>query len=184
MKLLFTLLFSLAFLVASAQKAERLTFAALPVDSATHLITYTAVMPIADATKEQLYLRAKEWAARFFVDSKTAGRIDDKEAGTMVCRGLIRRPDNGSAYEFTVSIYTKDARYKYVIDQITYQAPPVGMLLSPTFEPVERWATYSKMNARIIENRSTSLDAYMKGIVSEITTAMSGKVLVGGKSNW
>ena len=182
MKLLFTLLFAGASLTASAQKAERLTFAALPVDSASHLVSYSAVVPAVGVTKEQLYLRAKEWAARSFVDSKSAARMDDKDAGTYITRGIIRNSSD-THYAMTLAIYTKDGRYKYVIDQISYTFAPSGSIGSITDEPAEKLATYGKINARYVDKRAREIQEIMPKLAAGLQDAMTGKA-AGTKSDW
>jgi hypothetical protein len=185
MKLLFTLLLAATSLSSSAQKAERLSFAALPIDSASHLVTYTAVVPVAGATKDQLFVRAKEWAARSFVDSKTAARMDDKEAGTYITRGTVKLP-GGAQYAMMLAIYTKDGRYKYVIDQLayTYQVS-LGSSgsIGSTGEPAEKWANYGKANARYVDGRVRDVQGLVQKLAADIQVAMTGST-GAAKSDW
>jgi hypothetical protein len=191
-KLLLALLCLLAY-SAQAQKAARLGYSRLPVDSVTHLVTYSAVVPVEGATKEELYLRAKEWLARSIVDSKAASRMDDKEAGTLVYYGTIKNAstsalsDNGGTYGLVFAVYTKDGRYKYVIDQFTYsyRVPAGARYIDSKAEAVEKWANYGKMNARYVDTRSIEMEGHVKALASSLAAAMAGRPTAGGaKGDW
>jgi hypothetical protein len=171
MKLLFTLLLSLILLTVRAQGLPN-GYAGLPKDSATQKVAYSGVVQVA-ASKAELFSRAQEWAARSFLDSKNASRIADKDAGTVLYRGSISttKPgaiiDNGTTLGFTLAIYVKDGRYKYLIDEFTDKPHlPENSLLTP----VERWEKYAGRSWAI--NRANELNDKVKYMVESLREAM------------
>lgn len=193
MKGLFTLLFALVTLVSSAQKAARLGFSRLPIDSTTHLVTYTAVVPVEGASKETLYLRAKEWAARSLVESQKDILLEDKQAGTLVCHGTIKKPtasiigDNGGTYGLVLGIYTKAGRYKYMIDQLTYsyRAPGATVRFTTIYhdnpaEPVEKWGNSNRRATKYVDDHCIELEEHMKNLVADLVAVMQGHPTSGG----
>jgi hypothetical protein len=71
-------------------------------------------------SKDELYLRAREWFARTFVSAQALIQMDDKAAGKIIGKGLSEDVRNGfirTAYTiyYTVSITVKEGRYRYEI---------------------------------------------------------------------
>ena len=50
----------------------------LPIDSTTHLITYSEVVKV-DGNKDELYSRAREWFAKTYNSAKNVIQMDDKD---------------------------------------------------------------------------------------------------------
>jgi hypothetical protein len=176
MKLLFTLLLAGASLTAAAQ-TQTTGYAALPKDSITHKVVYTGVVPVAGATKADLVSRAQEWGARAFVDSKAANQVIDKEAGTLLYHGKISSTksggfgDGGTTFGFTLAIYVKDGRYKYLVDEFT-DSPhiPANSLTTP----VERWEKFAGRGWAV--SRSNELNTHITTLITNLRQAMAGKV--------
>lgn len=97
-----------------------------PVDSSSGKITYTEVVIVdSSTTKDVLYSNAREWSAKAFKSVQHVIQIDDKDDGTIVLKGSFETSINCRAIigpsdyvEFTMTIYTKDFRYKYIITDL------------------------------------------------------------------
>lgn len=97
----------------------------LPLDSTTHLITYSGVVKLQGVPRAELYVRAKRWFTAVFSIPNGESVSFNEAAGTM--EGTQRRYyDNtvgGSAATpasilwFTVRVAVKDGQYSYSISQ-------------------------------------------------------------------
>lgn len=111
-----------------------------PVDSSTGKVSYTEIVIVdSSLTKEILYKNAREWAAKAFVSVQNVIQMDDKEGGTLILKGLIKTgicnvavigPSDYVA--FTMSIYTKNGRYKYLIADLYHK--PLDPKLNDRFQ--------------------------------------------------
>lgn len=76
-----------------------------------------------DGTKDQLFVKANEWVAQSFNDAKSVIQMHDKEAGKIIAKGVMQSTSSmgamigsGTYYiSYTLSITTKDGRYKIVL---------------------------------------------------------------------
>lgn len=97
-----------------------------PLDSSTGQVTYTAVVTVdSTLTADILYTNAKEWAAKYFKSAQHVIQMDDKETGTLILKGNFKTGTNCRAVigptdyiNFTLSIYTKNGRYKYILTDL------------------------------------------------------------------
>jgi len=100
-----------------------------PIDKETNKFTFTEVINVDSATKNDLYLRAREWFAKTYNNSKEVIQVDDKDAGKIYGRGAISvfvtqigiPHDNGLVY-YDISINVKDGRYKYTLTNFYHDA--------------------------------------------------------------
>jgi hypothetical protein len=90
-------------------------------------IVYTEIVNIdSSLTQEQLYLNAREWFARSFRSANDVIQMDDKDAGKLIGKGNFVIP--GGMYladgrvRFTISVFTKEGRYKYEITDFVHIA--------------------------------------------------------------
>jgi hypothetical protein len=84
------------------------------------------------ATKSELYTRARQFIALQFKDSKAVIQMDDKEAGKLIGKGVFvlyavaaLGISSGSYIEFTVTIDVKDNKYRCVLSDF-YHTGIVG----------------------------------------------------------
>ncbi len=117
-------LFTLALVVfAFMAKAQTKTF---PIDTATKKITYSEVVQITGATKDELYKRSKNLGV-----SGSGTQKDDAAQGLYVYKGSfsVSYPSPQMALthtgtvEYTVTIASKDGRYKYIITNFVHSGP-------------------------------------------------------------
>lgn len=100
-------------------------FAQLPVDSVTKKITFTDVVSVDGATKDQLYARAKNLNML-----RENIKKDDKAEGTYSYKGSFPvkypAPQKGMMHSGTVNyvttIFVKDGKYKYTITDLVHQS--------------------------------------------------------------
>ena len=85
-------------------------------------VTYAGTITVDSAlTKKELYSRAQEFFAKAFVSSLNVIQYQDKEEGEIIGKGNMSIKVDGreSILKFTLSIYVKDGKYKYIITDIT-----------------------------------------------------------------
>ena len=89
----------------------------IPIDSNTNKYTFEGVVQAPNFSKEQLYNFLREWFVIAFVNAESVLQMQDKEAGILIGKGRsgfdyswINHCDLG----FTVKIYIKEGRFKYV----------------------------------------------------------------------
>jgi hypothetical protein len=108
----------------------------LPIDSASKTVTYVDIVNVPGATKDQLYMRAREWFALSFKSANNVIQMDDKENGKLIGKGqksdtymiksfMTVTPIDQRFY-FTISITVKDSRYRVIINDITYSSGSVA----------------------------------------------------------
>lgn len=95
-------------------------------------ISYTDVVAVEGATKDDLYVRGKLWLANT-LNSPDSITLDDKETGVLVAQGTVQDRDNEvgvrtmipkqtteKTWRFTLKLQLKDGRYKIEIYDIEY----------------------------------------------------------------
>ena len=95
----------------------------LPIDSVTGKITYSEVVAMTDSvSKNELFGRAKTCFVNLFKNSNKVIQNEDKENGIIIGKGnqrfyvkLLGMNSDAGLMEFTLTIATKDGKYKYVI---------------------------------------------------------------------
>lgn len=102
----------------------------LPIDSITNLITYQEVVKVEGITKDELYIRAREWFAKTFVSAQDVIQMDDKASGKIIGKGSssgfysILMSIIPYSLTYTVSITAKDGRYRYEISPFLVDGYP------------------------------------------------------------
>lgn len=86
-------------------------------------ISFSGVVKVDSISKDDLYIRARDWFNGNFKDSKAVLQIQDKEAGEISGKGVFTTyykhsnlgVQNGydQNFGFKVTIWVKDGRYKY-----------------------------------------------------------------------
>ncbi len=107
-------------LITFGANAQTKTF---PIDTATKKITYSEVIQINGATKDDLYKRAKNLGV-----SGSGVQKDDAAQGLYVYKGSFNvsypAPQPGLQHsgkvEYLVTLACKDGRYKYIITNLTH----------------------------------------------------------------
>jgi len=154
----------------------------LPFDEQTHRISYQGVVEVPDVTKDQLYVRANEWVAKAYRSANNVIQMQDKEAGRLVAKGLIRvslrvlgMDADAGVIRHTLTIYVKEGRYKYVLSDLSHEdlrpkATSIG--------PLERQELPFGASKKQWNELRIEADADAKRLVSELQATMTVK---GGK---
>jgi hypothetical protein len=95
----------------------------LPVDTTTKKITFSEVIPVAGANKDQLYSRAKNLNML-----RENVKVDNKTEGTYSYKGQIKvtypAPQVGMNHtgfvNYVVTMFVKDGKYKYTITDFVH----------------------------------------------------------------
>lgn len=98
----------------------------LPIDSETKQFTYQGIKEVANVSKSDLFSRAFEWVAQSYNSAQNVVQMQDKEAGKIIIKALHSVSSKGydaGTVSYTLSIYIKDGRYKYVLTDFIHKAP-------------------------------------------------------------
>lgn len=104
----------------------------LPIDPETNKITYSEVVSVDSiTTKQELYLKAKEWFLHAFNSAQNVIQFDDKESGKIIGKGLIsvgstlgpvKSSDNLGVVDFVIEIQLKNGKYRYIFTDLWHDA--------------------------------------------------------------
>jgi hypothetical protein len=103
----------------------------LNVDSVTNLISYVGVVEQEETGSDSLYIRAKRWATQKFAGGTSKAIFDvDKKNQKLVINAWLPAYAYGNKYakrdigkyEFKVTIWIKEGRYKYQISNFVHEA--------------------------------------------------------------
>ena len=90
-------------------------------------VRFQEVVPVEGATLAELHARAKLWAARTFKSAKDVIQLDDQQAGRLILKAAHRDVYGGTEpvwYNFTLTVESKDGRYRWTLDQVEYSPSP------------------------------------------------------------
>jgi hypothetical protein len=112
------------------------------------LILYTDVIELdSNVSASDLYLNAKKWIVETSRSSSAVIQLDDKEANIIIIKSYIDKGsynflNSSSNYKFwfTLTIETKDGRYRYTLNNVIYEAHVrVEYINHDVNEPFEIW---------------------------------------------
>jgi len=145
------------------------------------LAEYSEVITVDSISKSVLYLSALEWVNKTYKSGKSVIQTTDKEGGviigkavgqTLTYRNMGIKMDGGY-FSYTISIYCKDSKYKYVFDNITYNAG--YMVLNPGADLAEtfphNWTGLfqnNKQNRREWKSFQSQADTQFKIIIEDL----------------
>lgn len=173
-KLLILLLFVYPTIVLSQEKTNNNRIV-LPIDSSTNLITYQEVVDAKGATKDQLYIKGREWFAKSFKSANDVIQMDDKDAGKIIgkatSQGIYTSGGLSIPYKmlYTISITTKNNKYRYEITSFITQF--TGSVMNGVSAPMEQYyIMYSELS------NSTNLKGKTK--TNQLNTSIEGILAV------
>lgn len=161
------------------------------IDSTTHLVKYEGVID-ANGTQSQLFSKAKLW----FADAKQTITTEDKDAGFVVGKGYSRlyftrnlvignqKTDRQTTLDnnYTVKLFVKDNRFKYVISDIKmkddYMNLPIN--LSENFLKVTNDSSVVNDESKVafrtsVINQYKAVNDYFKGMINGLIDFMQKK---------
>jgi len=80
------------------------------------------IYEVPGTSKSEIYQKAISWVAKSFVDSKAVIEVQDKEAGTIIGKGIVRFKVGGAVTvpcRFTLTINIKDDKYRVSFEDLT-----------------------------------------------------------------
>lgn len=99
-----------------------------PKDSITGNIKYSAVIPVENATAQDLYSRARLFIADVYKSGKDVMQLNDDAAKIVVGNGAAEiiyqeslGPKRSGFARYQIKIECKDNRYRYTIDGLTFK---------------------------------------------------------------
>jgi len=82
-------------------------------------LKYEDIINVPNTEKKKVYLRSRIWFHKTFVDDKSVLSFSDFENGILIGNGTFRASIGGYV-KFSIRIYIKDNKYKYVIDGLVH----------------------------------------------------------------
>jgi len=92
-----------------------------------------------NASKQDLYLKARQFISLQFKDSKEVIQMDDKDAGKIICKGIMEPTIKAglgitvqSFVNFTITIDVKDGKYRCILNDfyhdgfVDHQSSTIG----------------------------------------------------------
>jgi hypothetical protein len=152
----------------------------MPIDPATKLITYEAVVEIPGATKDQLYDRALEWMAKTYQSANDVVQIKDKEQGKLLAKGGIPYVYHNILSGYVVhtqTIYVKDGRYKYVMTGFKHQYVYTGTPLprDGSMGALEQTTPPSGFRKKAWYDMLQGTNDKVKAMIADLEQAMQAK---------
>ena len=96
------------------------------LDSLTGRIKYAGVVEVPALSKDEIYTKIKKHLAKVFNSLPDVMKLDDKENGIIMVKGIISVPSNATAFKnyrfadvtFSLEINIKDGKYRYVLTDV------------------------------------------------------------------
>ena len=146
-------------------------------------LEFSQVVAVDNVSKNTLHKRAVSWVAGVFKSAKHVMQINDMETGEIVCKGNIdfyvdRFMCNAASgrVDFTLKIYSKDNRYKYIVTDIVHHARNEVYSVGPVPETgsVERLPEFTtRLTAIVVERiREDVNSGIVNGLIGSLKKAM------------
>lgn len=155
----------------------------LNIDSTTNLITYSGVVEQEESGSDSLYIRAKRFGEQLFGKSKSVFEVE-KRGQKLVMNGSIPAYAYTSkytkraigAYEFKLTIWIKEGRYKYTISNLVHETakPANGKSQRNYFE----YYYTSTQNMRLYDSILRCADRDIKDTISRFQLAMREPIIL------
>lgn len=107
--------------------AQAQEFPSIPKNDKGHA-EYSGIIQVDSTLKSDLFLSSLEWVNKTYKSGKSVIQTTDKEGGLIIGKGVSQMliynnggfKKDGGYFSYTFSIFCKDNRLKYIIDNITY----------------------------------------------------------------
>lgn len=164
--------------------------AGLTTANAQTPISYSEVVQVEGATKDELYQRAKNWFVDTFRSANDVIQLDDKENGQIVGKGNFSYSQKvtwaavaNNTIRFTAAITIKDGRYKYEFSNFEHSmavpGTPLNLGLITDAEPIRKGfpkKTIEKIYVEAVQeiaDNVASLSVSLKSAMASPTQAQS-----------
>lgn len=179
------LLLLLIFLIAvPAAYAQPTAAPVLPIDPATHLVTYAGVVQMPEFIQDQLFTRACAWAAARYKQDRSVMQVQDKANGKIVIKGYTKALVNGrdcGPVAHTLSLTISGGSYRYeVTNFVNTHHTPTGEYGMGPFEnekPLLSLAYSDDATNALVQNNwntlRTNTDADVKSMLAFLQAALA-----------
>lgn len=165
----------------------------LPVDSTTGKVVYQGIIKVDTIGKRELYTRAKDWVVRTLKSSDNNINLDDKDFNSLTATGNIMLPDIGNRmsvmfteryFNLKISIYFKDGRVKYVLENIVHSCmKTMKFPIGPFTNGIEDLQSLQGMNEKWRNETYGQVDAKIKGLIESLSVVLK-KTKQGDSGKW
>lgn len=90
-----------------------------------------------NGTADQLYTSARSWTAKNFVNAQNVIQMDDPTSHKMIIKASCPVSKDGQFFYYTLTIQTKDGRYRYELSDFLMQGFKAGLVPKVFKEPFE-----------------------------------------------
>lgn len=150
------------------------------------LAEYTEVISVDNISKNDLYISALEWMNKTYKSGKNVIQTTDKDGGMIIGKAVSQTLNynnmgakiDGGYFSYTFSIYSKDNKYKYTIDNIIFNKGE--MMLTPGADLAEdfphNWTGLlekNKQTRREWKSFQRQADTEFKFIINSLKKHMS-----------
>lgn len=126
---------------------------------------YQGTVEVEGVPASELYSRARAWAANAYRSMNDVQQLDDKDAGRLILKGNFRAGRGGLVLVWhTLTIETKDDRYRYLLTDFETSVPSVG---SVERQPLER--SHDRPGKTFL----AEVDVLASGLIDSLMSAMS-----------
>lgn len=173
----------------------------LHLDSITNLVTYKEIVDQTETTADSFYVRSKKWAdKKYGLSNRTVDKgkrgpsgpkkiiLLDKPNEKLVLRAYFDSYQQTNTYnkyvngqiQFNLTLIFKDDKYKYIIDNIVYQAP-INVELPPEENPKPIYFEYL-LNAKVGVKKSDQVlktaDSEIQLLINEIKKSLQNPITI------
>jgi hypothetical protein len=166
----------------------------LPIDQETGKILFSKVVHLdSSTTKNELFLRAKEWFARSYNSSMDVIQMADADAGKVIGKAQIKvfalTGHLDGHINYTIVISLRNGRYKYEVTDLHHKGTYRSGYTVPDYGPCEKMIKTTDKTLGISHQKT--YDKYLneanesiKTLISSLETAMSQPSVGNGKDDW
>lgn len=145
----------------------------LPRDATTGRITFQAVVAAEGVSADDLYSRAKLWAATTYRSAKTVVDLEDRDAGRLMVKGRMTIPYAGLSsmdIRYQVLVEVKDGRFRYTLTDLELVGTGGSPTASTPFESQFKNALVGKKTLERVHIRCTEvIESLIEGMTGPNT---------------
>lgn len=152
-------------------------------------IIYTEVIPIEGKNQGELHILAREWFAKSYNSANNVIQMDDKESGKIIGKPLMGVYHKGFGQDhpsgdihYTISINTKDGRYKYEVTEFYHTGNGVGV---PAMGACENLINPKKKRfVKTFDYYLLQMDTNVNSLIASLKTAMASETTTTTNEDW
>ena len=152
--------------------------AIMPRDATTDKVSFTDVVTVNGATKDQLFNRARKWMTNYYKNEQFA--INNKEDGRLTREGMFSKTYNiGNGAKSTdkiyynISVFIRDGKYKFEVTDIVMQGEKNRLTMEEAHAKLtERPKLERYINQQVFEG------------IDEVLKNLKAAMLTDPKSDW